>query len=149
MPERVATMRSAYEEWFREVSSTRGFDPPRIYLGTEQENPVTLTRQDWRGPRASWKPNGLGHWEVKVAKKASYDVRFRFRMRARDGEAELTLGSLRTRKSYRKGAESVTFEAVELSEGEARLQAILHYGGHTLGVDYVDVTRLNRPRHSD
>ena len=40
--------------------------PPRIFLGAPQENPVLLTRQDWRGSGASWGPKGIGYWEVKV-----------------------------------------------------------------------------------
>ena len=36
------------------------------FIGTEHENPVVLTRQDWRGPKATWRPDGLGYWEVDV-----------------------------------------------------------------------------------
>jgi arylsulfatase A-like enzyme len=65
-PERVAQMRAGYEAWFKDVAGTRNFEPPRIYLGTRFENPVLLTRQDWRGPLASWAEGGLGYWEVDV-----------------------------------------------------------------------------------
>ena len=53
-PDVVARLRKGYEAWFQDVSATRGYAPPRIHLGTPHENPVTLTRQDWRGPRAGW-----------------------------------------------------------------------------------------------
>src|SRR5262249_13715529 len=66
-PEVVARMRLGYEGWFRDVGGTRGYAPPRIHLGAAQQNPTTLTRQDWRGPRAGWGPKALGHWEVQVA----------------------------------------------------------------------------------
>ena len=48
-PEIVAAMLRGYEDWFRDVRSTRDFVPPRIHLGSPSEDPATLTRQDWRG----------------------------------------------------------------------------------------------------
>lgn len=39
---------------------------------------MTLTRQDWRGPRAGWTPTSLGHWEVQVTKTGTYDISLRF-----------------------------------------------------------------------
>ena len=65
-PELVEQMHEAYRAWFRDVSSTRGFDPIRIEIGGPREDPTVLTRQDWRGPRAGTKPNDLGYWEVRV-----------------------------------------------------------------------------------
>lgn len=49
-PDIVAELRKGYSEWFASVSAVRHFIPPRIYIGTEHENPVVLTRQDWRVP---------------------------------------------------------------------------------------------------
>jgi len=70
----VGRIRKSYEEWFRDVSSTRGYEPPRIHLGTKFENPVTLTRQDWRGPQAGWGPDSLGYWEVQVSRAVDYEI---------------------------------------------------------------------------
>jgi arylsulfatase A-like enzyme len=58
-PEIVASMRRGYEAWFEDVASTRGFEPPRIRIGTALEDPVILTPQDWRGPRA-------GRWRLQA-----------------------------------------------------------------------------------
>ena len=66
-PEIASNLRAQYEAWFRDVGS-RGYAPPRIHLGTPHEDPVVLTRQDWRGPRSGWNSDSLGHWEVDVAK---------------------------------------------------------------------------------
>ena len=65
-PEIAAKLRAEYETWFKDVSSTRGYAPVRIFIGTEHENPVSLSRQDWRGPLAAWSPKALGYWEVDV-----------------------------------------------------------------------------------
>ena len=70
-------MKQAYEAWFANVGATRGFPAPRILVGTKFENPVTLTRQDWRGPQAGWRSDGQGHWDIEVADAGSYEVTVR------------------------------------------------------------------------
>ena len=59
-PEVAARLRRSYDEWFADVARDHGYAPPRIALGSRDENPVLLTRQDWRGPAASWDADGLG-----------------------------------------------------------------------------------------
>ena len=71
-PEILLQMKAAYDSWFDSVSSSRpdNYAPPRIYIGTSNENPTVLTRQDWRSnPNfpAGWQRGSSGHWEVYVA----------------------------------------------------------------------------------
>ncbi len=47
-PEIVEQMKAEYSRWFEDVSATRGYDPPRIHVGTPHENPLRLSRQDLR-----------------------------------------------------------------------------------------------------
>jgi hypothetical protein len=90
-PGRLAEFNTGYEAWFRDVASTRNFEPPRIYLGTAHENPVLLTRQDWRGPQASWAPGGLGYWEVDVRQAGDYELTLIFPAAVEPGQAWATL----------------------------------------------------------
>lgn len=143
-PQLVREMRSAYNQWFHDVSSTRGYDPPRIALGTKFENPVTLTRQDWRGPEASWNESGRGHWEVEIWKTGIYSVRFRFPKTQSPGSAELKLAGMEKIIPVPEGRDFVEFEPFKIQSGEARLEAVLHFGEQALGVHYVDVRALNR-----
>lgn len=73
----VEKMCKDYESWFRDVSSTRGYKPPRIQLGTQFQNPVVLTRQDWRGAN-NWSDADVGYWEVFVTQTGSYTITLRF-----------------------------------------------------------------------
>ena len=140
-PEVVARMRRGYEAWFKDVGSTRGYAPPRIYLGAPQDNPTTLTRQDWRGPRAGWGPRSLGHWEVHVARPGRYTITLRFAPLATDGKAHFALAGVTKEQELKKGATSCVLEGVELKEGPGRLEAWLAEGKGTRGVHYVDVKR--------
>ena len=141
-PEIVKRMQEAYEDWFQDVSSTRGYAPPRVYLGTEQENPVTLTRQDWRGPQASWGTEGLGYWEVDVRSSGAYRVRLRFPPAKSDGFARLKIGTVDGQIAFAEGDKEVVFEEVQLSTGPGRLEAILEMTQVEIGVHYVDVEQL-------
>lgn len=141
-PEIVERLKKGYEEWFEDVSSTRGYDPPRIPLGTEHENPVTLTRQDWRivGPDGYGDKN-LGYWEVDVASVGNYDVQLRFPKQDVAGRVEFALGEAQAAESFEAGAESVTVGPFPLSVGPGQLEARLIRAGETVGVKYVDVTK--------
>ncbi|MCS6865570.1 MAG: arylsulfatase [Gemmataceae bacterium] len=72
-PEVVAELKKQYEQWFADVTK-KGFAPPRIILGSEKQNPVRLTRQDWRGPNATWAPDAQGSWAVTVQRSGHYRV---------------------------------------------------------------------------
>ncbi len=145
-PEIVERMRKGYEEWFRDVSSTRGYDPPRIYIGTRYENPVILTRQDWRGPQAGWGNQSLGYWEVKVVEEAPYSVRLRFRPVKEKGEAYFQYGDILLRQNLEKGTDSCLFKAIRLPKGPGRLEAGISTAGQTIGVQYVDVKKIQLQR---
>ncbi len=141
-PEIVARMRKGYEEWFKDVSGARGFAPPRMHLGTAHEDPVVLTRQDWRGPKASWAADGVGHWEVEVARGGDYSITLRFAATRAAGQAHLKLGSVTHRLPLDAGATECTFDRVKLSAGPARLEAEIHQGEQITGVNYVEVKRV-------
>lgn len=140
-PETVRRFRERYENWFAEVSSTRGYEPPRIYLGTPHENPVILTRQDWRvvGPDG-WSDQHLGFWEVFVAASGRYRIRLQFGPSNESGEAELQIQDFSETLGFADGASELVFDSVPLSSGEARLEARLRYRDRTVGVRYVGVS---------
>ena len=98
-PKVAQQMRAQYDRWFSDVSSTRpdNYAPPRIHVGTPFENPVVLTRQDWRHTQGRpWARDSLGHW-LLAATKGAYDVRCRFSSSSEAGVASLRIDNdLRT-----------------------------------------------------
>ncbi len=72
-PEEVAKLKAGYDTWFEDVTKP-GFEAPRIIIGSTKENPVRLSRQDWRGPNAGWAANSEGHWQVKFERAGRYKV---------------------------------------------------------------------------
>jgi arylsulfatase A-like enzyme len=139
-PEVVERLRAGYEAWFKDVSGTRGFAPPRIFLGTTNENPVLLTRQDWRGPRTGWTPTALGHWEVQMARAGLYDVTLHFAPAPEPMVAQLTCGEVARRQDLAAGATRCNFDSVRLPQGPGRLATVLQTSTNSIGPGYLEVT---------
>lgn len=142
-PDVVEQMRRGYELWFRDVSSARGYAPPRIHLGAPQENPVTLTRQDWRGPRAGWGTNSLGHWEVQVTRAGAYNIRLQFPIVNEPATAHFVVGTITLQKELKPGATERLLKSVRLPTGPARLEAWIAQPMKNVGVHYVEVRRVH------
>jgi len=137
-PEIMNAMLDDYERWFDSVSS-RGYEPHRIILGSPHENPVTLTRQDWRGPHANWSNTGLGYWEVNVDKSADFNIGLRFDAMETAGKAHFRYGQVHETLKLTKGAVTCSFDGIALPEGDGRIEAWVERSGKDVGVMYVDV----------
>jgi arylsulfatase A-like enzyme len=133
-PDRVARLKAAYDAWFDAVTAGRDYAvPSRIFLGATQENPVLLTRQDWRGS---------GYWEVNVVAGGDYDVKLRFQPRPADTEATFSCGRVSRQQPIEPGETQCIFRRVRLPAGPARLQAGSGKGPAALGVQYLEITRV-------
>ncbi|MFO0966390.1 MAG: arylsulfatase [Gemmataceae bacterium] len=138
-PEVVQEMKAAYQKWFRDVVGTRTVVPPRIVIGAKEADPVVLTKQDWRGPKASWGPTGQGYWELKVAAAGTFEVSVHLPEKAPAGVVHLKIGG---KETARRAEESqVTFEDINLSAGNVRLEAWLASGGELRAIRFVKVSR--------
>lgn len=144
-PKIVARMREEYTQWFASVSAVRHFLPPRIYIGTEHENPVVLTRQDWRIPPSEHPPRPaqqLGWWEVDVKRAGAYRVTLMFDAVENDTAVQLRVGDSVATGDVQKGAVECRLDNVKLLAGPARLQATLTSGSHVVGPKFVEVRQL-------
>jgi len=122
-------MRQAYDAWFDDVSSTRAdnYAPPQIYLGTPHENPVVLTRQDWRRTSrdSGWQPDSRGFWELFVATAGRYDVTVSYKPRKFDETLSLNVGGETLAADLAADSTKHTFRNVTLAAGDLRLTSEL------------------------
>jgi arylsulfatase A-like enzyme len=139
-PDIVATMRRGYEGWFKDVTS-RGFTPPRIIIGTKNENPTMLTRQDWRRPANAKTPADIGHWEINVAEAGNYEVTLRFTTGG-EGTARLSLSDNVWSKAMSAGNQQVTIGPIRLLKGDGSLEGRIERNGKVAGAQYVEVRRI-------
>ncbi len=141
-PEIVRKLEKEYEEWFLDVSGSRGYAPPRIHLGDSNENPVTLTRQDWRGPRAGRGKESLGHWEVHVAESGNYRITLKFSPTGYAGIADFSLRGNQVNVPLAPQQNSIVFSNVSLTVGQGRLEASILTKSGTRGVQFVEIEKL-------
>jgi arylsulfatase A-like enzyme len=141
-PRIVDAMHAEYLAWFKDVSSTRGFDPVRIAIGGDREDPTILTRQDWRGPRSGWGINDLGHWEVVVVRGGRFDVALRLTPRRFRTVAHLRLWGVERTMSLEPETEACTFRDVPFTAGRGRLEVWVEGNRATAGA--LDVTIRRR-----
>jgi len=133
---------AAYERWFEDVSSTRpdNYAPPRIYIGTPYERPVTLTRQDWRHLQgAPWGRASNGHWLLQVTLSQAYDLTVRLRPEREAGQVHLQAGAVRLSQSLMPGQTEVVFKDVSLKQGKLTLKVTVQVGEIEKGPWQVDV----------
>ncbi len=141
-PDVVLQLRAGYEAWFRDVSSDHNYIPPRIYLGTEHENPVVLTRQDWRvspDPGA----DDIGWWEVDVKHAGTFNIVCTVEPSAAPQQATFELNHTLKTVPVAAGASQCRFEKVSLAAGPGRLQVTCHVDGHSAGAKFVEITRAD------
>ncbi len=113
----VRQLRLSYDAWFQDVGS-QGYAPPRIQIN--RKSSTLLTRQDWRGPQATWDANGLGHWEVQVNEAGKYDVTLLFAAPNAPVELDATwLG----KHPILAGQTKLELKGVNLPAGPARFEA--------------------------
>jgi arylsulfatase A-like enzyme len=140
-PEIVARLKAEYEVWFRDVSATRGYEPPAIHLGTEDENPVRLSRQDLRGTG----PDEPGYWRVKL-NPGRYEAKLIFAkgpiesasLRV-EGQNDVTLQSVDALRGVQASEATLDFRATQPVDG--KLRAWITRDGRDSGVQYVVLTR--------
>jgi len=145
-PEIVEKMRSGYEAWLADVSRDHGYEAPRIHVGTPHENPTILTRQDWRGPQASWRPRGLGYWELAVPEGGTFEIACLAGRTKRPAVAHLKLQGQQLKKKLEPGTERYTFDPITLKPSPAeRLEAWITEQGieKPYGVRFVYVKRAD------
>jgi hypothetical protein len=135
-PEVVERLQQEYLDWFKDVSNTRpdNYAPPRIYIGTPHENPTVLTRQDWRHEKGQpWGRDSIGHWLLHAPEDGTYNITIRLQNERPAGEAVLEIGEETIRTSFESGQERITFENVEIPQGDLTLRATLQLPDDTAG----------------
>ena len=143
-PDVAARLKATYDAWFDDVGSTRpdNYAPPRIHLGSPRQNPVTLTRQDWRHTAGRpWAERSVGYWVVRVTRDGAYDVTCRLPKPAAGGAARLRVGADEFTTDVAAGVEVIRFDGVALAAGDADLEVVVTDENGAHGPLLVDVSR--------
>lgn len=141
-PEKLAELRATYETWFKGVSDTRGYAPPRIVIDPEHEPIAVLTPQDWRGSEG-WPSSRSGYWELDIATPGDYTVTLDFVDPVAAIPATVEMGPLRVTETLAEGETTHTFTLSGLQRGPTRLRFDLPDAEKEHGVRYAYVKRTD------
>jgi hypothetical protein len=143
-PAVVTELKTEYVKWFKDVSHTRenNYDPPRIYIGSTNENPVVLTRQDWRSEQSWGEDEANGYWILKVVQAGSYQVLARIQDHQESGVAILSFGKQNIQLSLAQNQREIVFDRIELDKGEMELQMNFELNTKTIGPWQVEVRKV-------
>lgn len=140
-PQIVEEMKARYVKWFEDVSSTRGYQPPYIIIGTEHENPTTLTRQDWRDAKG-WNDTDVGHWKTEAAQSGNYKMILTFsNPMESDSTAKLKVNDAILAGAINKGEDQIAFDHIKISRGYTQIKGWVESGYQVYGVKYIEVSR--------
>lgn len=137
-PAIVEQLRGEYERWFDDVGATRGYEAVRTIVGSDDENPVTLTPQDWR--RNDGSDEGAG-WELTIDRSGEYRLTA-FASQARGDKIGFTLAGQEraAKKLERRGY--FDLGTVELKAGPLRIPAELDLAGESCALEQLTIERV-------
>ncbi len=138
-------LKSGYESWFRDVSSTRpdNYAPPRIVIGSRHEKRSVLTRQDWRHTDgAPWAKNSNGFWLLEAPEAGNYEFELIFKEVRPSGKATVTVGTETKHLDIPAGKMRGHTTGLKLGAGKMALAVHLVFDdGETAGPHQVILTR--------
>jgi len=145
-PEMVHTLKSEFDRWYSKmIVNEKLVTPPRIIIGSENENPVILNRNDWKGAKAKqWSsPDAYGYWDVTFAEDGLYNVKLRFADHfTREGRIFIRAGTVqRSMVNQDTTTNRLLLPDVPFREGDYMLEAWYDSWGKVYTPIYVEVEK--------
>ena len=124
-PELAAELKQLFDAWYEEIIQTPHLGYVPIVIGSSQQNPVLLNRNDAKGSWGVWAQRDIfGYWDAEIATEGKFDITCFFETPLTDdGAMRIRLGKVQLMQQARKGMQSVVFENVSLPTGPVRIEA--------------------------
>jgi len=136
----VQLLKESYDHWFEAVM-VAGFEPVRTWIGSGRENPVLLTRQDWKGGGLFDGANGVFDLDVKSAGKYRITCRWS-KLLKETHPVMLKIGNQVLEKEILYAESQCRFDEVELEVGPCRFEAWVEIDGEKNGFRFVTIEKL-------
>jgi len=147
LPDQVIALKESFDTWYREVISNPHLNPLRIQIGSGYEDPVTLNRNDTKGPMAKkWMdPRAPGYWEVTVVEEGVYDVSMRFFENLRSGQVTFRAGPVqRTIPVRESDTNLIRLPAIRLVPGDHIVEGWLSAENEFYAPLYVELAKTSK-----
>ncbi len=143
-PEVAESLKKIFDDWYKDVMSSEHLNNVRIVLGSDEENPSILNRNDAKASFGIWAEDEVyGYWDVNVARAAEYDVTCHFRDTVTGpGNLLVRIGKVQRTIDNDSNTKSLTIRKMRLPEGDCRVESRYRQGGTDIFPFYIEVERL-------
>lgn len=145
----IATaLKNEMDAWYDEIVSEK--NNKKIYpafIGTSNENPVILNRNDAKGTPVAWtQDNVLNYWEVKAPEDGVYDISCHFiEPINEEGKAYLQMYPYHLVTENNDTISELTFKNVKIAKGDYRIEPYYQTRkGKYIFPFYISVKRMDK-----
>lgn len=127
------------------ITSENLLNPPKIMVGSENENPILLNRNDADGQRGMWDQEKIyGKWNVNI-EKGMYNFSFKFiRPIEKGGKMYLeTKGIINQKKNTSTHTDMIEMNNVSLPEIEGELIPFYQVDGKRIFPFWVEIEKID------
>ena len=145
-PELKSGLIRELDQWYEEIiESPHLKDPPRIIVGSSQENPVILGRNDWKGPMAMrWtSPEAFGTWDITVETAGPYRVSMVFQDDLPAGGVAWVRAGTRQYGVHPSGPgnQEITLNGLEFDRGDHSFEGWFQSGGRIISPLCIEIEK--------
>ncbi|MEM6628535.1 MAG: arylsulfatase [Bacteroidota bacterium] len=136
-PQIAQALKDLWDNWYEDILQTPHLGYVPIGIGSEYENPVLLNRNDAKGSWGVWAQQEIyGYWDVEIYRPGTYEISCFFQEPlSASGNMRIRVGKVQLVQEVEVGKQEVVFREVELTPGEARVEAGFR-NGETRGVEF-------------
>ncbi|MEW6998570.1 arylsulfatase [Colwelliaceae bacterium BS250] len=139
-PEKLAELKADYDAWLSDANAD-GINPVKTWIGSDLQNPVNLTRQDWQGGGLFDGDNGFYDLEVKTAGK--YRLTFRWSdLLHKTHDVTIKLNDTVIKKQILLEESEARIEEIQLDKGPLRLEAWLDIDNKKNGFRFIEIEKI-------
>ena len=134
-------MQDIATRWFNDVCA-EGFEPVATWIGSDQQNPVMLTRQDWRG--GGMFDGALGVYALDIKTAGTYRITCRWsELLEETHPVTIRFGDRIINKEMFRSESQCRFDEVVLPQGPSEFEAWVEIDGKKCGFRYVEIELLD------
>ncbi len=117
--------KEAFDSYYTEIIHSPNLKPQRIRIGTDQENPVILNRNDAKGSPGIWAQKQIfGYWDIAVMQPGPYDITFHFHHYLTDpGRMVIKAGTVQRTEPVSDSTDQILIKDIYLIPGEQRFES--------------------------
>jgi arylsulfatase A-like enzyme len=140
-PEIVEELKLAHMQWFKATKKEK-FEPTATWIGSDLQNPVLLTRQDWQG--GGLHDGETGIYNLKVKQSGTYRFIFHW-SELLDGphDVQIWLNDKKYTRTILRSESSARIESIYLNSGALKLNAWVEISGQAKGFRFIEIERIH------